>query len=698
MNINSDLNDKSNLKITTFDQKSDLEEKKKKYENDLLKEKIKNFYSESEYKTHLLNIDSQFREKVPKNIYSTDNKILNNNPINTIRDSNIIKINYQQHTFEIGNQIIIQNVESNYKILTNSVYFFNYFPYMIINYNNHNIPLDFLDYYNNYQIKIEIISNLGSSTNYSNIPINLILGIFQCNLPSIIDQTTPLLPSILQLFNVTNVSQLDSNYILIKLPYNFITSSGIYYIPTDVFKFSFLNIGGVPLNYINADYPIDYSKNQSNQIITNIDTNYIYINTTIKASSSLLSGGNNVQIMLITGTLEGSPNANKYNILLKRTFNNIVRIELASTEFPYIDFLIKSSGPYVNNKLYWKHLDDGSTIYQASIPEGNYDSSSLISTINTALNNVTRLGSTIQTPIYNIFTVTIDQYTQEIVFVPFKNTNLPNSLTASLVTIDNVEYIQLAIYHPANLVELGDTIIISGAIKIGTIIDAGYINKKHTVYQVNSTNQTYIILLAPLNQITNATTIDLTGNGGPSIVIQTKAKISFLFNYSDTLGNILGFKNVGQTNAITYFNTRISNFDSYIQSTNLNQVGIVDTSTTILNLTGNNLYILMYLNDYECIVNHSGQQNAFAKILLSGTPGDVLFNTFVNYPLEFDFPISVLNSLSIQFTYPNGSLVDFRNIDHSFTLRIIERINKNNNTRLNSKDSSFYEKTISPDN
>ena len=692
------MNSNSDLKITTFDQKSALEEKNKKYENDLLKEKVKKFYSEPEYKTHLINIDSQFREKVPKNIYSTDNKILNNNPISISRNSNIIKINYPGHKFAIGNHIIIQNVESNSKILTNSVYFFNNFPYMIINYNNHNIPIDFLEYYNDYQIKIEIISNLGLSTNYGNMPINLILGIYSCNLPSIIDQTTPLLPSILQLFNVNTVSQLDSNYILIKLPYNFIASSGSYYVSTDVFKFSFLNIGGIPLNYINSDYPIDYSKNQANQIITDVDINHIYITTPIVASSNLLSGGNNVQIMLITGTLEGAPNANIYNILLKRTFNNIVRIELVSTEFPYIDFLIKSSGPYINNKLYWKHLDDGSTIYQASIQEGNYDASHLISTINTTLNNVTRLGSTVQTPIYNIFTVTIDQYTQEIVFVPFKNTNLPNSLTASLVTIDNVEYVQLTIYHPANLVEIKDTILISGAAKVGTIIDAVYINKTHTVYQVNPTNQTYVILLAPLNQITNATTIDLTGNGGPSIVIQTKAKVSFLFNYSDSLGNVLGFKNVGQANAITSFSTRISNFDSYVQSTNLNQVGIVDNATKLLNLAGNNLYILMYLNDYECIVNHSGQQNAFAKILLSGTPGDVLFNTFVNYPLEFDFPISVLNSLSIKFTYPDGSLVDFRNIDHSFTLRIIERINKNKNTRLNSKDSSFYEKTISPDN
>ena len=226
MNINS--NDTTDLKITSFNQKEDLERKKEKYDYDLLKENKKKFYSSVEYKTQLLNIDSQYRDKVPKNIYSTDNKILNNNPISTLSGANIIQINYPNHSFSVGDNIIIQNVIGNYRVLTNSVYFFNNFPYMIINYNNHNIPLNFLDYYNDYQIKIEIISNLGSSTNYNNIPINLILGIFQCNLPSIVDKTISLLPNILELFNVKTASELDSNYILIKLLVVYILNNQFY--------------------------------------------------------------------------------------------------------------------------------------------------------------------------------------------------------------------------------------------------------------------------------------------------------------------------------------------------------------------------------------------------------------------------------------------------------------------------------------
>jgi hypothetical protein len=686
----SDINN-SNLNTTTYNIGKDFEAKQKKYEYDIIKDKHKQYYNNVEYKTQLLNIDSRFRDTIPKNIYKTNNIILPNNPVYTTRDSNQIKINIPNHTFSIGDSIIVQNVDFAYKILTNSIYFFDHYPYMIINFNNHGIPLDFENYYSDYKMSINIINDIGTNTSYGNIPINLVIGIHNITLPSIVDKTTPITPEILRVLNVSSVSELDKNYVMLQLPYSFIANSGTYYLPSDVFKLNFLNIGGIPLNYINADYPIDYSKNQGYQEIIYIDTNNIYFNVSITASSTTSNGGNHVQIMLITNTLSGFPEANSYIINLKRTFNDVVRIELVSTEFPYIDFLVKSSSPNKNNKLYWKHLDDGNYIYQVEIPEGNYDSQNLVSTISTHINNVPRINSTIQSPIYNIFTFNIDVFTQEINIIAYKNNNLPNSLSASLVEINNITYIKLTIQHYGNLVEKLDTIVISGATKIGTILDTVYINKTHTIYEVNITNQTYSVLVAPLNQITNLTTIDLTGNGGPSTIVKTKAKVSFLFDKPDTLGSVLGFKNVGQSNAITPYNTTISNFDPYIQYTNLNQVGNLDTSTKLLNLSGANFYILMYINDYECIINNSNQPTAFAKILLSGTPGDILFNTFVNYPLEFDFPISTLNELHIKFTYPDGKLVDFRNIDHSFTLRIIEKVNKPYNTGINSKDTSFYE-------
>ena len=245
--------------------------------------------------------------------------------------------------------------------------------------------------------------------------------------------------------------------------------------------------------------------------------------------------------------------------------------------------------------------------------------------------------------------------------------------------------------------EINDTISITGATKIGSIIDPSYINTSHLIYEVNTTKQTYSTILAPLNQITNSSTFDLTGNGGPSIVIKTHAKVSFLFDKTDTLVTVLGFKNVGEKNAITSYKYLVSNFDNYVQYTDLNEVGNLDTSISLLNLTGSDYYILMYLNNFECIINNSNQPTCFAKILMSGLPGDILFNTFINYPLEFDFPISTLNQLDIYFTYPDGRLVDFRNIDHSFTLKIVEKIITPYNTGINSKDTSELD-TIKKDN
>ena len=694
MELNSDLNDKDNLNITTYDLGKDIKNKQKKYEQDLSNKNQQTFYNDVQYKTQLLNIDSRYRDIIPKNIYKSNNVVLPINPIIVNKESNIIQINYPNHNFNSGDSIILQNVVSNHKILTNCIYFFNQFQYMIINYNNHKVPIDYDNYYSEYLLSIDIINDIGNNTLYGNIPINLVSGIFQVELPSIVDKIDPILPQILTQFNVNNVSELDFNYLFIKLPYLFVVPEGSYYTPPDVFKLSFLNIGGIPLKFINADYPIDYNKNQGYQEIINIDNNNIYIQVPITASSSLQSGGSNVQIMLITKTIPGYPDSNSYTINLKKSFNNVVRIELVSTEFPYIDFLVKSTGSSANNKLYWKHLDDGNYIYQATIPEGNYDASSLISIISTQLNLVPRFFSTFENPQYNIFTVSINIYTQHITFVSYKNNNLPNSLSVNIDEIDNIKYIKLTIRHPGNLVEQNDTIQISNANKIGSIIDAVYLNTTHNVYEVNTTNQTYSVLIAPLNQITNATIIDLTGNGGPSIVIKTKAKVSFLFNKSDTLGYILGFKNVGKVNAITPYNTTISNVDPYVLSTNLNVVGNSDITTKLLNLTGSNFYILMYINDYECVINNSNQPTAFAKILLSSNPGDILFNTFVNYPLEFDFPISTLNELNIKFTYPDGRLVDFRNIDHSFTLRIIEKVSRSYNTGINSKDTSYYETII----
>jgi hypothetical protein len=90
----------------------------------------------------------------------------------------------------------------------------------------------------------------------------------------------------------------------------------------------------------------------------------------------------------------------------------------------------------------------------------------------------------------------------------------------------------------------------------------------------------------------------------------------------------------------------------------------------------------MYLNDIEYIYTGNNLPSAFAKILLSGNPGDILFNTHVQYNYNIyskNFPINTLTQIEVLFLYPDGTRVDFRNINHSFTLRIVESTLKNKN-------------------
>jgi hypothetical protein len=667
--------------------------KNNKYLEDRLEDKYENFYKKEQLKVSLINIDSMFRNKSPKNIYTSSINYLPKDPLTFTQDSQIIEINYPNNGFNENDKIIIQNVEGKNYILSAQIYLFQNYSYCFIKI-NHDYTTNYNNLLNKLQIEISVVNSeiLNDTTYYGNIPINSLIGIFDINLPSIVNETNEIPQFILTFLNSSTVDKLDSSYILIKLPFNYFAYDNInsYYEVTDFFKISFNDLYGLPINGINADYPINYQKLQGyHEVVSVLNKDIFTINTGFISLKNGIGGGNKIQIMKIINIEEGYPDANNYIIKLKKNFNNVVRIELVSTEFPFIDYLVKSYGSNKNNKIYWKHLDDGNYIYSTGIPEGNYDGPNLVSILMKNMNSIERITSTTK-KIFNDFLISYNLFTQEVTFSAFKTENIPNSLKVDIVTINSIQYFRLMVNHPNNLVQINDSITISNSNAIG-IITSNFINKTHTVYEINKNNN-YSILLGSINQIltsNNDLTLTLTDTGGASINIKTKARISLLFNYNDTIGNVIGFKNVGQPNAITDYKTIISNFDSYLNDTKLNTVGNIVETPLLLNLTGNNNYYLLYLNDYELVNNSNNQLPSFAKILLSGTIGDVLYNTFVNFPIEFDFPISTLNEIKIKITYGDGSLPDFRNIDHSFTLKIVELVNFPKYTGINSKKTNF---------
>ena len=670
-----------------------IDNENKKNQEQLEKDKnvddYTNYYNKKDYKISLLNIDSAYRKKIPKNIYTSSINFLPLNPLLTQENSSIITINYPNHNLKLGDRVIIQNVQGTSQVLNNALYLFQNYDYCIIQIKN-NITPTYPQIINNIKIEISLMNNILSenTTFYGNIPINYLLGIYNIYLPSMID----IPQNILTYFNVLSSSEMNNNYLLIKLPFNY-NSNINNSLQLDIFvKATFNNLNGIPINYINADYPINFIRMQGYQEIYNvIDNNTFTINTQKLAYISGNGGGSTVQVMKIINTEDGFPDANNYKIKLKKSLNNVVRIELISSEFPFIDYLIKNSGSNKNNTIYWKHIDDGNNVYTCSIPEGNYDGTNLISTLQTNMNLVKRITSTEENPIYNNFVINYNNNTQEITFTSYKTTNIPYGLQFTIQIINNIQYIVLNILQPNNIVQINDIITISDAVG-NDIVSASQINTDFSVYGINNSSS-YYVLIGPVDQFTTGSDYGdlLTSNGGGLTSVKTNAQIQLLFNYQNTIGSVLGFKNAGQQNSITPYNNIISNFDDYIVDTNLDTVGNISDKNLLLNFTGNKNYYLLYINDYELVYNSSSILPCFAKILLSGLPNDILYNTFINYPLELDIPISLINELNIKITYGDGSLVDFRNIDHSFTIKITELIKYSKSNGINSKNTSYIE-------
>lgn len=660
-------------------------------------------------KTHystLMNIDSTFRNKYPKHIYESQKNFLPSNPFYLKKGSNIVQINYPNHGLSSGNNIIIQNVEGISKTLADSFYLINKFKYLVIIFNDNMVDADYKQYTNNLNVNIEIMGDQTENNLLNNIPFNSLIGVKNVILANGISETNlSSVSDILATITGTaySIDYLNKHCLFVELDYEYINQSANYIKLNQVFKITYLHIGGIKLGYFNSNYPINNYNYQSGYLVNNIlDENNFDIVLNFDSYGTLYGGGNKIQIMKIINSITGYPDANSYIINLKKTFNNVVKIELFSSEFPYVDIVIKKD---FNDKLYWKHIEDGNIIYSVQLDDGNYVQQTLIDNIKDKMNNLERFGSTNTNKKLNNFDVILDMKLQLISFYPYNLINIPNSLSLRLETIKSEQFYILTIGNKNIIASQGDTITISASDDVTlknqinnnseiVSIASTYINKDHIVYDVNLENQNYDIIIGRKSEI-KTIVVNYESGGGENIIIKTKTKVSFLFDKSDTCGEILGFKYTGDVNSIIDYNSVITNKDPYVNSNNLNYVGNdLGYTNGFINLSGKYNYFLMYLNDIEYIHVNNNLPSAFAKILLDGNPGDILFDTFVRTPTNIyskNFPILTLTDITIKFLYPDGTDVNFRNLDHSFTLNIIEEKIQNSNTYLNSNNISVVD-------
>ena len=97
-------------------------------------------------------------------------------------------------------------------------------------------------------------------------------------------------------------------------------------------------------------------------------------------------------------------------------------VELVSTEFPYVDLAIKKD---INDKLYWKNIEDGQYVYSVTVDEGFYSSESFLKKITEKINSVKRVNSNLVTESFNCFDIFIESNIQKITFKPYTLTKLP---------------------------------------------------------------------------------------------------------------------------------------------------------------------------------------------------------------------------------------------------------------------------------
>ena len=167
-------------------------------------------------KSTILNVDSSTRVTAPKYIYKSDGKFLPNDPLYFYQNNSEIKISYPNHQLLPGDNIIIQNVQGPSKILYNSFYLFNNFNYLVINYQNHNIPSNYKKYTNQIYININLYGDTNIDNIISNIPLNSFIGIQQVYIyTDIINSIPSNIANYLQTFSTNDLLfiKLDFNYL-----------------------------------------------------------------------------------------------------------------------------------------------------------------------------------------------------------------------------------------------------------------------------------------------------------------------------------------------------------------------------------------------------------------------------------------------------------------------------------------------------
>ena len=622
--------------------------------------------NDNNYRKTILNIDSKNRNLIPKNVLS-NTFYLTENPLFFISGSSEIIIFCNNHNLQEEDRIVINYVNGQTFYLNNALIFNNNDPYITIYHPNHNL-LDLINSQMYSDIYINISGIIGNQTNgtfYNNIPINLLNNKWK-------------------IYTKKPNGSYNNNYyyILSDLLPDFTESYN------NMITIYFENIHGIPINGINANYPITISNLQGYQIVSNIyDENFFSINVKFYANNSSYQnikndiynknydnfisyglGGNKINIAKIIDFIEGYPNSNNFVINLNKNFYNVYKIKFLSSEIPNTEKTIRNYPTNKQNNLfYWQILNDGNYIYSIEITPGNYTISSLISEMTKQIQSVSRINSNLTTNIksvdnyYSIFSnnsteITIDSKTNIFSISMYNQISVDNAVL-TIGSGTNNKYTQLQIIHPNHGLNVGDTILLSNILSFNKI-PSSILNNTFTISSIIDSSN-YIV---NLGNYSNNGSLTQTVSGTDNI-IRSPIYFRLLFDKLGTIGNILGFKNIGDQNSYTKYSYIIKNIGNLY--TNIYDINI--------NLNGDN-YIILSNPLFKNAITTGSIQNSFVKLFLSAPPGCVIYNSFIQITEELSIVESSLNQLEFYFYDRYGELYDFNGMDNSFTIEIYELI------------------------
>jgi len=615
-----------------------------------------------------INIDSRLRNTQPKHILDTTLYNLQNCLFFT-QNSNQIIVYHPDHNFQVEDKIVLEYSSSTNVKIKQGLIFEKNSIYAKINHPNHNMLNNGITYY----VSISnVTGNTNSGTFLLNYPINLINK----------KQQVYFIRSDTDIFN--------PNYYYIKLD-----------IPAEAeftyqysFNLNFLHIRGIPLSEINANYPITSDRIFGYHVIENIINNNFYqfsVNSQADSSNTIYDtnffnsvptgNGNKLLIVKIINTIDGYPDNNNYIVNLQKNFYHVKRINLLDTIFPITEKMIKATTTKQNNLFYWQNLNDGDTVYSVQLSPGNYTLDSIQSELKNQIESTIRTNIDSTQLINDIYTynknrvnINIDKVKNTFEIQFYQELILKNAIFRSTLLYNDGFTRIILNYTNHNLIP-GNTIILSNV--IGTEkIPTEYLNGIFTIEKIIDADSLEI-KLERFNDDTSTNT-----NGGTAIHLLQPIKSRLLFNKSNTIGNILGFNNVGDTYSITPYDYKLTNYNLYEVDVEENSVGIATApriDTRILNLNPNNYIIMLAnlpFNDQINLFNTGTYM--FAKILLIGNNNEYVYDQYIQCGSTFQEPISTLSSINFSFYDPNMNLYDFNNVEHSFTIEIVEQLDELN--------------------